>query len=657
MTETTDTRTHLDHPAAGPAAGPGEGQAAVHAAVHAEGHAEVHGGATRGALLRIADKIGRTRRPGAEADAPAGVAYLAQFVALDLDRPRGESEAARLDLGIVYGAGPERDAACYQVPADPGAPRILLRVGRARPKPSAPAWGALRDLPRVACPHLDSRACDGRTEVLVPDARTDSHLVLGQVHVLWSLLHNAVASRLADRTKPEAAFETARRLVRGVYGDVVRHDLFGTLLMPRFRDRYAAATPGLLGGTGLPAPREFIDGVRRVGHGLVREIYALNDTLEVVGLRTLLRQTSTGRPHDMPLTEAWLVDFSRFFDIGTPEPQRARAIGPHVARPFAASGAPGAGGAADSLVLRDLVACTRGGLRPVGSLISRAAGLEPRLFEGCFAGDERAWRGAVAEWLSDTGLGAGEIEGLAGDPPLTLFLMLEAEADTGGRTLGALGSVLTGETLAAALPAAEDERDAALAAARRAVFGTAVPATMAELVRFLQRVYRFPEGARLHPSEDAAPPAAGGAVPPARTHPGERTMFDAQNHSRQPISRIEVADYIELGRVVAQWATEPATRPATVAELRLQLDGIAVLPDRIKTIEFTQSALDHLVLALPAKEVVEDSLERVTDPLGETRYPLPQFYADHYRPGLGPVMTPLDTLLARVADYTIAQCR
>lgn len=639
MTE-TDLRTFRDTPA------PPEG-------------AGLHTGASRAALTRIADKIGRTRRPGARSDIPAGATYLGQLVALDLGRPRGDAGGPRLDLGVVYGAGPRRDAACYQVPAEPGSPRLLLRVGRARPKASSPAWGALRDLPRIACPHLDTRGSEGRSEVLVPDARSDANLVLGQIHVLWSLLHNAAAGRLAERMKPEAAFAAARQVVRGVYRNVVRHDLLGTWLMPRFRERYVAATPGLLGGTGLPALREFMDGVRLVGHGLVREIYALNDTLDVVGLRTLLRQTSTGRPHEMPLTEAWLVDFSRFFEIGPSVPQRARAIGPHVARPFAASGAPGTGRAADSLVLRDLIACARGGLRPVGSLISRATAVEPRLFEGCFAGDERVWRKAVAEWLSDTGLGAGEIEGLAGDPPLTLFLMLEAEADTGGRTLGALGSVLMGETLAAVLSAAEDEAgDApALDTARRAVFGAAAPATMAELVRFLQRFYRFPEGARLHPSGEAPPPAPGGAEPPVRTHPGDRTMFDAQNHNRPPIARIEVADYIELGRLVAQWATEPATRPATVAELRLQLDGIAVLPDRIKTVEFTQSSLDHLVLALPAREVVEDSLDRVTDPLGDGQYPLPQFYADHYRPGFGPVMTPLDTLLARVADYTIAQCR
>lgn len=610
---------------------------------------------TEGTLGRIAAKIGRTRRPGARSDIPAGATYLAQFAALDLARHGAESP--RLDLGVVYGDGPRRDAACYQVPATPGEPRTLLRVGRVRPKASAPAWGALRDLPRVACPHLDAHAAGGRTEVLVPDARTDANLVLGQIHVLWSLLHNAAVTRLSDRMEPAAAFETARRVVRGVYRDVVRADVLGTWLMPRFRARYATAAPVLLSGAGLRAPREFMAGVGRLGHGLVREIYAINDSREVVGLRTLLRHTGTGRPHKMPLTEGWLVDFSRFFEIGSPAPQYARAIGPHVARPFA-PGVEGAAGTAECLVLRDLIACTRGGLRPVRSLISRAALVEPRLFEGCFAEDETVWRTAVAEWLSDTGLGAGEIEGLAGDPPLTLFLMLEAEADTGGRTLGALGSVLMGETLAAALAAAEDasEDDPALAAARRAVFGATVPASMAGLVRFLQRHYRFPDGARLHPSEEAAAATAAGE-PPARTHPGVTQMFDIHSVNRQPIGRIEVADYIELGRLVAQWATEPATRPATVAELRVQLDGIAVLPDRVKTIAFTQSSLDHLVFALPAKEVVEESLDRVTDPLGDGHYPLPQFYEDHYRPGFGPVMTPLDTLLARVADYTIAQCR
>ena len=194
-----------------------------------------------------------------------------------------------------------------------------LRVGRARPKPSSPAWGALRDFPRVACPHLDAHPGDGRSDVLVPDARSDSNLVLGQIHVLWSLLHNAAVSRLAERMAPEAAFATAQRITRGVYRDVIRHDLLGTWLMPRFRARYAARHARAAGGRQLPrAEGILMAGVGRVGHGLV--LRDLCPERQRRGRRAayLLRHTSSGRPHEMPLTEAWLVDFSRFFAIGLP---------------------------------------------------------------------------------------------------------------------------------------------------------------------------------------------------------------------------------------------------------------------------------------------------------------------------------------------------
>jgi hypothetical protein len=95
-----------------------------------------------------------------------------------------------------------------------------------------------------------------------------------------------------------------------------RADVLGTWLHPAFRDRYAGARPEpLLCAPLRPAPREFMDGVGRLGHALVREIYSLNDQMPVVGLRNLIRHTGTGRPHEMPLTEDWLVDFGRFFAI------------------------------------------------------------------------------------------------------------------------------------------------------------------------------------------------------------------------------------------------------------------------------------------------------------------------------------------------------
>ena len=55
-------------------------------------------------------------------------------------------------------------------------------------------------------------------------------------------------------------------------------------LCGRYRERLA--------GGRFAAAREFVAGVGGLGHGLVREIYALNDTVEIAGLRTLLRHTA-----------------------------------------------------------------------------------------------------------------------------------------------------------------------------------------------------------------------------------------------------------------------------------------------------------------------------------------------------------------------------
>ena len=625
---------------------PGERFAGVDDPDSPEGHA---------ALAKIARKIGATRRPGATSDIPAGATYLAQFVVHDLDFLTRESTAkgALLDLALIYGDGPRHDAFAYQVPAEAGGARYLLRIGRARTTATSPAWGAARELPRVSCPNLDARAVEARTEVLVPNAFSDSNALLGQVQVLWALMHNAIAATLAETRHSREAFEQARRINRGIYRDVIRHDVLGTWLMPRLRERYTAAAPRrLAAGPLFRTPREFMAGVGRLGHGLVREIYSLNDQLPVMGLRNIVRQTSTGRPHDMPLSEDWLPDFSRFFAIGSSVPQRARALGPHIARPFATAAGVGAEGSADGLVLRDLVACARGDLRSVRSLVSRIAEADARLFDGCFAQDERHWAEAIRTWLADTGLSEAEISRLAADPPLTLFLMLEAEADTGGKSLGALGSVIMGETIAAALP--EDDSDRELDAARAGVFREGAPTNMEAVIRFLQKHYGFAEGARLHSDEPNRPVAA----TKSRASTGGLKMLDTHAATtRQPISRIDVADFIEMGRLVAQWTVDPDTRPRDVAELADQLDGIAVVPERIKHIEFVQGTLDTLVLRLPVKEMLEESLEVMSDPMGDGRYPLPQFYADYYRPGFGPVMTPLDTLLARVGDYTIAQCR
>ncbi len=615
------------------------------------------------ALAAIAAKIGKTRKPGAESGIPAGATYLAQFAIHDLDLHGREDRfgGPRLDLALIYGDGPRHDAFAYQVPTGPGEPRSLLRVGRARPAWNSPAWGATRDLPRTACPHLDSNGAETRSEVLIPNTFSDSNLLLGQVQTLWALLHNALATAVADRcADPESAFEAARRVTRHVYRNTLVHDVLGTWLLPAVRGRYAREAPDRLSTAPLTAmPRSFLTGVARVGHCLVREVYALNDERRFEGLRSLVRQTSTGRPSDMPLTEDWLLDFSRFFDLGATKAQRARALGPHVARPFRLGGGVGldAPSPNDGLVLRDLVASTRNGspsegpMPSIRSLVARIGAVAPGLLEGCFAQDERRRHARLADWLADVDIAPQLKKTLAEDPPLTLFLMIEAEEDAQGRSLGAVGSILMAETLTGALPEPAPAEDLALA--RETVFRGAVPTRMAELIEVLQRHYKFPDGARLHQSDHDRPTSPN----PSKRQPPEATMLDDQNSAESPAGLVEVADYIELGRLVADWTLYHDTRPDCVDDLRRQLDGIAKVPANIKDVEFVQGRPDVLIIRLPERDLMKARKDNLEGPAGTAPYKLPKFYDDIYHRHFGPEMSPLETFLARMGDYTIAQCR
>lgn len=620
-------------------------------------------GGGRDALRRIADKIGRTRRPGSVSEIPAGATYLAQFAAHDLDL-RGREDiggAPQLDLALIYGDGPKHDAFSYQTPGRPGEARSLLRVGRTRPADNSPAWGAARDLPRIACPHLDAHGVEAKSEVLVPNTFSDSNLLLGQVQTLWALLHNAAMTRL-NEARPESRdnFETARRLTRHVYREALIHDVLGTWTFRPLRRRYVRQIPDRLTSGPLTAmPRAYMTGVARLGHGLVREVYDLNDHRRFEGLRGLIRHNSTSRPGDMPLTEDWLIDFARFFDMDGRKAQRARGLGPHVARPFALGGGVGLDmpTPSDGLVLRDLVACTRvdpstqSRTPKVRALARRIEAAAPGLLEGCFAQDEGRWTAAVADWLADIeGVDPATKRALAQDPPLTLFLMLEAEADAGGATLGALGSILLAETLAGALPARAPEPELALA--RAEVFRSAVPDRMAELLVFLQSHYQFADGARLHPADHDRAPAK--SRKPTKSL--EATMLDNQT-SGAAAGLVEVADHIELGRLVADWAAHEDTRPDCVEELVRQLDGIAKVPSTITDVEFVQGKEHVLVIRLPEKGLMEQRMRELESPLVGDRYQLPKFYDDIYHRHFGPEMAPLDIFLARMGDYTIAQCR
>ena len=338
--------------------------------------------------------------------------------------------------------------------------------------------------------------------------------MLGQIQTLWALLHNALR-RAARRAppRPREAFETARRITRHVYRDARSSTTCSaTWLLPRparaLRPRRAAAR--LRPRRSRRCRAVFMAGVARIGHGLVREIYALNDRRPFEGLRSLIRHTSTGRPADMPLTEDWLLDFGLLLR----HRRREGAAGAGASGPMSPGRSRSAAGSAstrrrpsDGLVLRDLVACTRAASRrwrmpSVRTLVARIEAAAPGLLEGCFAQDENRWTsaGSPTGWPTWTIAAGRSASALADDPPLTLFLMLEAEADAGGRSLGALGSILWPRRWSAALPdPASDGRPRAGAGGRlpAAPSRTGWPTSS----RFLQRHYQLPDGARLHAAE------------------------------------------------------------------------------------------------------------------------------------------------------------
>jgi hypothetical protein len=102
------------------------------------------------------------------------------------------------------------------------------------------------------------------------------------------------------------------------------------------------------------------------------------------------------------------------------------------------------------------------------------------------------------------------------------------------------------------------------------------------------------------------------------------------------------------------WAIDPKTRPADLAELKSQTGGMLIIPARITRIEFVQPDLATLLLRLPNAQMAQESVDLVQ--AGNLDYKLPLFYFDKLGEG-GAGISNIDLLYSRIADYTISQCR
>jgi len=331
---------------------------------------------------------------------------------------------------------------------------------------SAPGAARLRDIGRGRPPAGNGEPLpELNSEALIADPRNDATPVLAQFTAIFHLLHNTVMARLdaampagvgdSSATVRRKHFAFAREVVGTVFRACLRHDLLQRLLHPAIYSRYMS-NPVFIDDKGSGLPLEFSHAVARFGHAMVRPFYHLNGDKEPVGLDRLLWLNSKHMPGNFPLDADSVVQWRRFFELGSkPRPNFSSRIGPQMQR-FGAVMPPGINSLAD----RDLARTTTVDLWSVWALRkeieSRApgtTGLSPLL---CDPDKARAQiRDGLSGLSGNSGLSAADIGAIADDPPLAFFVLFEAaQAPNDGKHLGVLGSVIVAEVMFGALAAA-----------------------------------------------------------------------------------------------------------------------------------------------------------------------------------------------------------
>jgi hypothetical protein len=182
-----------------------------------------------------------------------------------------------------------------------------------------------------------------------------------------------------------------------------------------------------------------------------------------------LMLSSMRAPGSLPVTERWMVDWSRFFQTGTVEPNLSRRIGPDYPEVMRDSMLLSDRDPGDhtSLPGRDLMSACYAGIWSVPRLYER---LQQSLAGEPIANllpDYAKWAALIGSWVAKpapTGITQpitpGEAASIAADPPLPFFIQFEAahpiktgspELGGGGRHLGPLGSIIVAETMLGAI--------------------------------------------------------------------------------------------------------------------------------------------------------------------------------------------------------------
>lgn len=434
--------------------------------------------ATIRGLLTLGNAMADPGEPGFREDLnsniPSVFTYLGQFIDHDITA-RTDREGAVTEI-----AGTDSNAAEF-TPVSPETVVKKLKNGR---RPQLDLDSLYGDGPRllgagVAGAHTQAQClydpntlllkvqeeCSGQVDLprvgrkaQIADMRNDENVIVSQLHAAFLKFHNAVAQALPiSSANEEYQYIKARQLVRWAYQYVVvndylkavcAHTIVDDILLngPRFY------RPGFNDGE-LFMPLEFSVAGFRFGHSMIRPFYQLNSSTQEIVMNLLgvsrersAEEQSAGKVDLIEsisggyrLKPKFSVNWSNFaaFAPGQQPSNLARVIDPRIARglfDLRLDGAP-ANSMLSHLAQRNLLRGYSLSI-PTGQAIAKALGFEP-LDEKVLVADEQdvTLRKAIEEG------------GFGNRTPLWYYVLKEAEVQTQGNSLGAVGSSLVAETL------------------------------------------------------------------------------------------------------------------------------------------------------------------------------------------------------------------
>lgn len=357
----------------------------------------------------------------------AGTTFLGQFLDHDVTNDGGSQlgrptslrrsanlRTARLDLDSVYGGGPGESPDLYESD-DFG--RLRVESG-----------GLFEDLPR-----------DENGVAIIGDGRNDENLIISGLQVAFLLFHNAVLeSERSAGVSNEVAFARAQQQVRWHYQWILVHEYLPHVVGQELVDDIVQNGRRHYRPNVARIPVEFQTSAYRFGHSLIRPSYRANlagDNGEAF-FAPVFDLAEMGRPDPNDLSGGHraarrFIGWQTFFDFGDGEVKPNKRIDTKMSTPLfelpmgVISTGRGEPIGPTSLATRNLLRHITWGI-PSGQTVATTMGEELLSSADLSDIDEIAPR-------------------LAGNTPLWLYILREADVRNDGLHLGPVGGRIVAE--------------------------------------------------------------------------------------------------------------------------------------------------------------------------------------------------------------------